>query len=219
MTAESKNDKSPAVRMRKMALLPSDNREEEDVDMEANFALLTKNRHAQREEEEDSEEYGVQKHDPMSLPELSTMSFEDIVKLQQKVGLKVFNSMAHGPAHVAPPSRRGQKRLNKNRPIEVSSKRRVPYLREVVPVKKSSVKKMLVKSRRASKKTELKSLVLRMPFYLNKGEQNKLQLAEKFEQLKRSGKLDNFLTKKRKRNATKDRKKLPYQNYKHQNPE
>ena len=48
------------------------------------------------------------------------------------------------------------------------------------------------------------------------GEQNKLQLAEKYEQLKRSGKLENFLTKKRKRNATKDRKKLPYQNYKNQ---
>lgn len=40
-------------------------------------------------------------------------------------------------------------------------------------------------------------------------EKKKLQLAEKYEQLKKSGKLENFLSKKRKRNTTKDRRKLP----------
>lgn len=42
-------------------------------------------------------------------------------------------------------------------------------------------------------------------------EKKKLQLAEKYQELKKSGKLENFLSKKRKRNATKDRKKLPKQ--------
>lgn len=42
-------------------------------------------------------------------------------------------------------------------------------------------------------------------------EKKKLQLAEKYEELKKSGKLENFLSKKRKRNAGKDRRKLPKQ--------
>ncbi|RXN06566.1 amine sulfotransferase-like protein [Labeo rohita] len=49
------------------------------------------------------------------------------------------------------------------------------------------------------------------PFYLKKSDQKKLELAEKFSELKKSGKLENFLSKKRKRNATKDRRKLPSQ--------
>lgn len=40
-------------------------------------------------------------------------------------------------------------------------------------------------------------------------DKKKLQLAEKYEELKKSGKLDNFLSKKRKRNAVKDRRNLP----------
>lgn len=47
------------------------------------------------------------------------------------------------------------------------------------------------------------------PFYLKKSDKKKLQLAEKYNQLKKSGKLENFLSKKRKRNAVKDRRKLP----------
>ncbi|CAL8334175.1 unnamed protein product [Lota lota] len=347
---------SSVARKKKMeeTAFSSDSEEESDVDMEANFALLTKNNTVVGEEEEgdegsgssgeeeeeergegseeeergegnDEEERGegsdeeeeergegsdedddesessdeddeggetkevdgggnTHTEDDVK-KELSAMSFEDILKLQQKVGMKAFSKMAHGSSD-GPRARRGQKRLNKNRPIEVSSKRYVPFLREVVAVKKSvrrdprfddlsgeykpeifektyrfindirssekeAVKKMLKTSQRSSKKEQLRSLVLRMenqersrrsqemqrekelefkrkqkeqaalglqPFYLNKGEQNKLQLAEKYEQLKRSGKLENFLTKKRKRNATKDRKKLPYQNYNHQNP-
>uniref|UniRef100_A0A3B5M4D6 rRNA biogenesis protein RRP36 n=1 Tax=Xiphophorus couchianus TaxID=32473 RepID=A0A3B5M4D6_9TELE len=47
------------------------------------------------------------------------------------------------------------------------------------------------------------------PFFLKKSEKKKLQLAEKYQELKKSGKLENFLSKKRKRNAGKDRRKLP----------
>lgn len=40
-------------------------------------------------------------------------------------------------------------------------------------------------------------------------EKKKLLLAEKYQELKRSGKLHNFLSRKRKRNAGKDRRRLP----------
>ncbi|XP_072912364.1 ribosomal RNA processing protein 36 homolog [Hemitrygon akajei] len=47
------------------------------------------------------------------------------------------------------------------------------------------------------------------PYFLKKSELRTLALADKYRLLKRSGKLENFLEKKRKRNATKDRRKLP----------
>ncbi|TMS23345.1 Ribosomal RNA processing protein 36-like protein, partial [Larimichthys crocea] len=48
-------------------------------------------------------------------------------------------------------------------------------------------------------------------FFLKNSDKKKLQLAEKYQELKKSGKLENFLSKKRKRNAGKDRRKLPKQ--------
>lgn len=51
------------------------------------------------------------------------------------------------------------------------------------------------------------------PFFYKKSEKKKMQLAEKFHQLKKSGKLENFLSKKRKKNAGKDRRKLPPQRH------
>ncbi|KAG8430292.1 hypothetical protein GDO86_018042, partial [Hymenochirus boettgeri] len=47
------------------------------------------------------------------------------------------------------------------------------------------------------------------PFYLKRGDLRKLELAEKYQELKKRGKLENFLSKKRKRNSHKDRRKLP----------
>lgn len=46
-------------------------------------------------------------------------------------------------------------------------------------------------------------------FFSLVAEKKKLLLADKYQELKKSGKLDNFLSKKRKRNAGKDRRKLP----------
>ncbi|XP_061582448.1 ribosomal RNA processing protein 36 homolog [Cololabis saira] len=210
--------------------------------------------------------------------ELSTMSFEDIMKLQNKVGTKVYNEVAYGSSKSQKPSKK--KRLNKNRPVEISAKKRTPFLRQVVPVKKQTlrdprfddlsgeykpeifektykfindikqrekevVKKQLKKTKKSNqKKEELQFLLKRLenqerarqsreqkrerelefkrqqreranqgtqPFFLKKSEKKKLQLAEKYQELKKSGKLENFLSKKRKRNATKDRRKLPRQ--------
>ncbi|XP_067254707.1 ribosomal RNA processing protein 36 homolog [Chanodichthys erythropterus] len=209
--------------------------------------------------------------------ELSTMSFEEILKLQNKVGTKVYNKIAYGATKQQQQKNEPMKRLNKHRPQEISAKKPVPFLRKVVPVKKrisrdprfddlsgeykpeifnktykfindlrekeaQIVRKNLKKAKSQTKKEELKALLKRMenqqrerqrqeqerekelkykrkqrelvgqghkPFYLKKSDMKKLELAEKYSELKKSGKLENFLSKKRKRNATKDRKNLP----------
>ncbi|XP_041044083.1 ribosomal RNA processing protein 36 homolog [Carcharodon carcharias] len=70
--------------------------------------------------------------------ELSTLSFEELQELQRKVGLKVYNQVAHGTGTGAKGEKRN--RPNKNRPIEMSTKQPVPYLRKVIPVKKRLVR-------------------------------------------------------------------------------
>ncbi|KAL4639889.1 hypothetical protein GN956_G12470 [Arapaima gigas] len=208
--------------------------------------------------------------------ELSTMSFEDIMNLQKKVGTKVYNEVAYGEKTKPRPEKK--KRLSKNRPVEISAKQPAPFLRQVVPVKKKllrdprfddlsgeykpeifektysfisdikqkekkDVQNMLKKVKQPNKKEQLQLLLKRMenqestqesralrrqkelefkkqqrqfaeqghrPFFLKKSEKRKLELAEKYSDLKRSGKLENFLNKKRKRNAMKDRRKLPF---------
>ncbi|KAK2817571.1 hypothetical protein Q5P01_025762 [Channa striata] len=208
--------------------------------------------------------------------ELSSMSFEDIMKLQSKVGTKVYNEVAYGSNKSREISR--TKRLNKNRPMEISAKKPAPFLRHVVPVRKPTlrdprfddlsgefkpeifektfkfiddirhrekeiVKKQLKRVKNSNTRMErLQFLLKRMenqerarlsreqqrerelqfkrqqreranqgarPFFLKKSEKKKLQLAEKYQELRKSGKLENFLSKKRKRNAVKDRRKLP----------
>ncbi|KAM4603565.1 ribosomal RNA processing protein 36 homolog [Polymixia lowei] len=237
---------------------------------------------SEEEEDEDAQSEGVddggkiQNEDDIK-KELSTMSFEDILKLQKQVGTKVYNEIAYGTSK-APQANSKRKRLNKNRPMEISAKRHVPFLRQVVPVKKTIlrdprfddlsgeykpeifdktykfindirqrekeiVKKQLKKTKGNEKKERFQFLLKRMenqerarktreeqrekelefkrkqremagqglkPFFLKNSDKKKLQLADKYNQLKKSGKLENFLSKKRKRNATKDRRRLPH---------
>lgn len=211
--------------------------------------------------------------------ELSNMSFEDIERLQNKVGTKVYNEVAYGSSSKTPEART-KKRLNKNRPMEISAKKPAPFLRQVVPVRKPTlrdprfddlsgeykpeifektykfinnirhrekevVQKKLKRIKKSSQRKEKLQLLLKrmenqerarasreqqrerelqlkrqqreragqggQPFFFKKSDVKKLQLAEKYQELKKSGKLENFLSKKRKRNATKDRRKLPKQ--------
>uniref|UniRef100_A0A1A8NWC4 rRNA biogenesis protein RRP36 n=1 Tax=Nothobranchius rachovii TaxID=451742 RepID=A0A1A8NWC4_9TELE len=208
--------------------------------------------------------------------ELSHMSFEDIIMLQNKVGTKVYNEVAYGSRKSGDVSKK--KRLNKNRPVEISAKKPAPFIRQVVPSRKPMrrdprfddlsgeykpeifektyrfindiklrekeiIQKKLKKTKRdGEKRKELQFLLKRLenqeqarlnqeqqrerelqfkrqqreqthhgdhPFFLKKSDKKKLQLAEKYLDLKKSGKLENFLSKKRKRNAAKDRRKLP----------
>lgn len=316
-----KSTKSPA----EMEHQSSDD-EEDVLEMERNFALLSKKStmqtsaedeeemrdedasseedEAEPEEDEDhgdEDESGSDEDEADSNPEdegvsndpshtegnlkkeLSTMSFEEIMKLQNKVGTKAYNKIAYGATKTQKKTE-PMKRLNKHKPQEISAKKHVPFLRKVVPVKKrisrdprfddlsgeykpeifnktyrfindireketKIVRKKLKKAKSDSRKEELKALLKRMenqqrarqrqeqekekelqfkrkqrelvgqghkPFYLKKSDMKKLELAEKYSELKKSGKLENFLSKKRKRNATKDRKKLPNQHKKRQ---
>ncbi|XP_078060677.1 ribosomal RNA processing protein 36 homolog [Mustelus asterias] len=207
--------------------------------------------------------------------ELSTLSFEQLQELQSKVGLKVYNQVAFGAGNGD--SRKKRNRPQKNRPLEMSASRPVPFLRKVVPVRKELmrdprfddlsgefdpdiynktysflseirdkekevIRKKLRKAKDPRQKQKLECLLQRMihrdeaqkkqrqqkerlkefkqnqrtrvqqgskPYFLKKSEQRKLELKEKYLELKRSGKVETFLAKKRKRNAIKDRRKLP----------
>uniref|UniRef100_A0A3B4Y3J3 rRNA biogenesis protein RRP36 n=2 Tax=Seriola lalandi dorsalis TaxID=1841481 RepID=A0A3B4Y3J3_SERLL len=66
------------------------------------------------------------------------MSFEDIMQLQNKVGTKVYNEVAYG--NNKRPETSKKKRLNKNRPMEISAKKPAPFLRQVVPVRKPTLR-------------------------------------------------------------------------------
>ncbi|KAI4872969.1 hypothetical protein NFI96_023649 [Prochilodus magdalenae] len=68
--------------------------------------------------------------------ELSTMSFEELIRLQNQVGTKAYNKIVHGTSkrkQTAEP----MKQLNKHGPCEISAKKPVPFLRKVAPVKKT----------------------------------------------------------------------------------
>lgn len=65
----------------------------------------------------------------------------------------------------------------------------------------------LKKQRQANMDEEDKSS--KRPFYLKKSDQKKIELAEKYRELKTSGKLEKFMMKKRKKNAQKERRNLP----------
>ncbi|XP_061687134.1 ribosomal RNA processing protein 36 homolog isoform X2 [Syngnathoides biaculeatus] len=238
----------------------------------------------QHEEGSDDDETEEEEEEPGSAAwtgddvrkELSHLPFEDVLKLQSRVGTKAYKRVAYGAAG-RPPSAAARKRLNKNRPTEVSAKKPVPFLRQVVAVKKATqrdprfddlsgeykaaifektykfvhdirqretqeLRRQLKKTKDKDRKEKIGFLLKRManqerarqsqeqqrarelqhkreqreranrgarPFFLKKGEQKKLRLAARFSELKESGKLDAFLSKKRKRNAGKDRRKLP----------
>ncbi|KRT83095.1 hypothetical protein AMK59_3638, partial [Oryctes borbonicus] len=65
--------------------------------------------------------------------EISTMSFEELQKLKQKVGTKVYNETIFGAKR---DPKTNFKRANKNRPREMSSKRKVNVRNEISQVKK-----------------------------------------------------------------------------------
>ncbi|XP_071161576.1 ribosomal RNA processing protein 36 homolog [Mytilus edulis] len=209
--------------------------------------------------------------------ELSNMSFEELIQLKERLGLKVYNQVVHGDKVKKPTSKRVFKRENKNRPMEMSSKRPVRLSKESDPAKKKmtrdprfddlsgeynesyfksnysflydiksrekeKIKKTMKKEKDPEKKVELKMLYNRMdqqeqsekqkdkrktlekewkkkeqsqvkegkkPFFLKKTDLRKLELAEKYKELQKSGKLENYLSKKRKKTAQKEKKKLP----------
>ncbi|KAL0622417.1 Ribosomal RNA processing protein 36-like protein [Plecturocebus cupreus] len=225
----------------------------------------------------------------MSLPTstgTSNMSFEELLALQSQVGTKAYKQLVAGNSpkkHSPRPPIQNARVADKHRPLEMSAKIRVPFLRQVVPIskkvrkegqvtrdprfddlsgeynpevfdktyqflndirakEKELVKKQLKKHRSGEEHEKLQHLLQRMdqqemaqqerkqqqelhlalkqerraqaqqghrPYFLKKSEQRQLALAEKFKELKRSKKLESFLSRKRRRNAGKDRRHLP----------
>ncbi|KAL9954353.1 hypothetical protein ACROYT_G041878 [Oculina patagonica] len=210
--------------------------------------------------------------------ELSEIPFCELEELKHKVGSKRYNEAIHGLFEKKGANAKSQKRENKNRPREMSSKKPVSRLRQVIPVKKrmsrdprfdelsgtfnqekfdkaysflgeikanekKQLQKELQKTKQPERKQQLDSLLKRMeqqeaakksldvkreaerkrkkaelelvkqgkrPFYLKKSDKKKLELAEKFKKLKSSGKLEQYLKKRGKKNASKERKKMPH---------
>jgi len=75
--------------------------------------------------------------------------------------------------------------------------------------RKEKKEKVEEKKLKEWKKTEADAVLSgkKRPFFLKKSEQKKLNLAEKFKELKRTGQLDKYMEKKRKRNAAKLKKR------------
>lgn len=235
-------------------------------------------RHARGTQDAGAGEPGAATH---SLPrDMSTLSFEELLELQSRVGTKAYKQLVVANSTKKQGSRpRVQNACvaDKHRPLEMSAKVRVPFLRQVVPVnkkvardprfddlsgeynpevfdktyefldgirakEKELVRKQLKKHRSGEEREKLQQLLQRMeqqemaqqerkrqqelrltlkrerraraqqghrPYFLKKSEQRQLALAEKFKELKRSKKLESFLSRKRRRNAGKDRRHLP----------
>uniref|UniRef100_I3KG84 rRNA biogenesis protein RRP36 n=1 Tax=Oreochromis niloticus TaxID=8128 RepID=I3KG84_ORENI len=169
--------------------------------------------------------------------ELSNMSFENIVKLQNQVGTKVYNTVAYGSNRSHEASK--NKRLNKNRKSPVLTsvhkdprfddlsgeykpeifEKTYKFINDIRDKEKEENQEQARKSKEQQRERELQFKRQQReraseggkPFFFKKSDMKKLQLAEKYQELKKSSKLENFLSKKRKRNAMKDRRKLPKQ--------
>ncbi|XP_069344235.1 ribosomal RNA processing protein 36 homolog isoform X1 [Eulemur rufifrons] len=210
----------------------------------------------------------------------SNMSFEELLELQSQVGTKTYKQLVAANSTKKQGSRPPVQSTcvaDKHRPLEMSAKIQVPFLRQVVPIckkvardprfddlsgeynpevfdktyqflddirakEKELVKKQLKKHCSGEKHEKLQQLLQRMeqqemaqqerkrqqelrlvlkqerraqaqqghrPYFLKKSEQRQLALAEKFKELRRRRKLESFLSRKRRRNAGKDKKHLP----------
>lgn len=64
------------------------------------------------------------------------MSFEDLQKLKERLGTKVYNESIFGKKHKKRTEITKFKRDNKNRPREISSKKPIPIHKELTQVKK-----------------------------------------------------------------------------------
>ena len=77
---------------------------------------------------------------------------------------------------------------------------------KVTEEKEASMKALQREHRRTEAKLISKG---KKPFYLKKATQKKIELMQKYSELKKSGKVDEFIRKKRKKNASRDRKQMP----------
>ncbi|XP_063158650.1 ribosomal RNA processing protein 36 homolog [Candoia aspera] len=256
----------------------SDNDVSDDTESDEDDEDETGSNASESSDEDPEETAGQPSSRPDLTKELSSMSFEELLQMRKQVGMKVYQQMSSKKR--VPDVTKTKKRqcLSKNRPMETSAKKPVPFLRQVVPVKKKVsrdprfddlsgeykpevfektynflndlrkeekevIQKQLKKSQNVEEQNKLQQLLKRMtqqeeaqkkrqkerenslafkkqqrelakqgkkPFFPKKSEMQQLELAEKYKELKKSGKLESFLNKKRKRNAAKDKRRLPF---------
>uniref|UniRef100_A0A8C6RVS5 rRNA biogenesis protein RRP36 n=1 Tax=Nannospalax galili TaxID=1026970 RepID=A0A8C6RVS5_NANGA len=75
--------------------------------------------------------------EPGDLPrDTSDMSFEELLELQSQVGTKAYKQLVTGNSIKRQSSRQPVCVADKHRPLEMSAKVRVPFLRQVVPISK-----------------------------------------------------------------------------------
>ncbi|CAM6086570.1 unnamed protein product [Calypogeia fissa] len=199
--------------------------------------------------------------------QVADVPFEELQKARSNGGAPLF--ARNKPKILA-------KRANKNRPMEVTSRKPVPRFREVIqapkrvirdprfeagcgqfeeskfksaysflyneqlPAERRELQKVL-KKRKADDDAEAKLTWIekqlkeeeerrkqvtktaqikakqqqafkqgKKPFYLKKSEIRKEELVEKFKELKSSGKLEKYMEKRRRKNASKDHRYVPY---------
>jgi len=234
------------------------------------------------EEDEETKRTSIRK-------ELSTLTFEELDALKAKLGTKVYNEAMFGTSTTGSSKKNSSKkamtekvfkRENHNRPRELSSKVRVPKVREIVHVKKrrhrdprfenlcgeldeklwknnysflteiaekeheglreklknkeldddqalaakeylqritnkeksDAQKKKLEDKRRSEKEENVQRMKEgKRPYFMKKSTRKYVELAEKYDELKASGKLDSYLKKKRKKNAGRDKKSMKFQ--------
>ncbi|KAG8228609.1 hypothetical protein J437_LFUL009314 [Ladona fulva] len=216
--------------------------------------------------------FGIRLFQTSIREELSQMSFEELQKLKEKLGAKVYNEAMFGKNKIKD---KAFKRRNKNRPREMSSKVPIPivpkqsvfkekfrdprfdslcgkfnekafksayrFVNDIREKEKNQLKKMLHKEtdpdeqenmkyllkrmenqEREEKMKEEKELVLReeretrikmlkqgkLPKFKSKAEQKLNILVDRYEKLKKSGKLQKHIEKQRIKNKRKDQKKL-----------
>ncbi|XP_063933437.1 ribosomal RNA processing protein 36 homolog [Zophobas morio] len=214
---------------------------------------------------------------------LKTTSFEDLTTLQNKIGSKKFEQILQSlvPSLEKPIKDFSQRikvpKFKKNKPIEISSKKKVSKQRLLLPYNKSkprdprfdencghhnqdlwekaysfldeykakeeeALKKELLKTRNLHRRNELQKILSKKqqearnkqeklrkqtfrrnyrkteaervrkgkkPFYLKNSEEKKLLLLQKYNELKEKGKLEEYLSKRRQKHASKDRKFVP----------
>nr|CAB3457652.1 unnamed protein product [Digitaria exilis] len=111
------------------------------------------------------------------------------------------------------------RRASKKRPMEISTKvRPPPKYKEVmqVPKKDKQLKSHPQKNveseilREHIKKEREAAKAGKRPYYLKQSELRKRMLMNKYEELKEAGKLDAFMERRRRKNASKDHRYMPY---------
>ncbi|THU74948.1 hypothetical protein C4D60_Mb04t38770 [Musa balbisiana] len=142
--------------------------------------------------------------------ELADITFEDLQRARVDGSHRSHASKLHQQLK---PSR-----ANKNRPMEMSSKMRVGRFREVIQAPKKD--KQIKSGPRKCAESEILSEHIKKereaakrgkrPYYLKKSEIRERKLIQKYNELKAAGKLDSYIEKRQKKNASKDHRYMPY---------